>query len=125
MSYKIYLNSEGSAVLNIASYTNIHRDVGYMTLQEQDVLTVSCPAAAESPAYHTLEKKDKKTEKETSRYPQVTEHTERKSINLGYNIIYSWINTSGHPVSNKFNSKNNLCIFAKKTIRDAGYISNR
>lgn len=62
MSYKIYLNSESSAVLNIASYIHIHRDVGYITLQEQDVLTVSCPAAAESPAYHTLEKKDKNRE---------------------------------------------------------------
>ncbi len=67
-------------------------------LLERGVLTVLCPAAAESPAYQTLEETENKTETETIHYHASHRADQRKS---GISTVetYSWINSSGQPIN--------------------------
>lgn len=64
-----------------------------------DVLTVLCPAAAESPAYRTLEKKDK----DRGGNDPLPHRWQSKLMLMTHGIfrdesLYSWIISSGHPI---------------------------
>lgn len=77
-------------------------------LLERDVLTVLCPAAAESPAYHTLERKDKNRE---GNY-----HADLQSMDRHLETLFSWIISTVRPMY-IISTISSLAVVVKQPVR--------